>query len=177
MEPTKKYGDIFRENEGATRYALIDPLLVALGWDLADPTQVIPEYRPAQGKRNAVDYALMDSEGRPFMLIEAKKLGGPLNPKQLREYSKLVKENKNIAVRYGLMTSGHIWRAYDLQDNYGNNTATLDIAISHVDTVQCARDLWSLSRKRLLDGGKIEKIFLPKPEEIKMDGTADPRFN
>lgn len=33
--------DLLSENEIRTRYALIDPLLRALGWDVEDPGQVI----------------------------------------------------------------------------------------------------------------------------------------
>lgn len=50
-----------KENETRTRVALIDPLLRALGWDVADPAVVIPEYKV--GNRSA-DYALLRSDGR-----------------------------------------------------------------------------------------------------------------
>ena len=172
---TDEYSKIFRVSEGATRYALIDPILRALGWDVNDPTQVIAEYPPRnEGENQRADYALMDNKGKPFVLIEAKNLGGSLNQKQVQDYSDLI----NRRVKYGLVTNGHIWKAYDLQDSRGNNQTMLDIAISNEDTVQCAKGLWSLSRNHLLDGGEIKQMSpLPKPEEIKMDGTADPRFN
>ena len=47
------YGPTF--NETQTRVALIDPLLTALGWDVADPALVTPEYRTDVGW---ADYAL-----------------------------------------------------------------------------------------------------------------------
>lgn len=52
------HGDELRGNEWLTRYALIDPILTALGWNLADPEQVIPEYRPNESDRYAIDYML-----------------------------------------------------------------------------------------------------------------------
>ena len=41
----KQHERTLQGNEQATRYALIDPLLVALGWNLADPGEVIAEYQ------------------------------------------------------------------------------------------------------------------------------------
>ena len=40
----REHGDSLRQNETRTRMALIDPLLTALGWDVADPGVVTPEY-------------------------------------------------------------------------------------------------------------------------------------
>lgn len=39
-------------SEWQTRYALIDPLLRALGWDTADPTMVVPEDGSGDGRAN-----------------------------------------------------------------------------------------------------------------------------
>ena len=38
------------EREEHTRYALIDPMLRALGWDLGDPSQVQVEYEIGKGR-------------------------------------------------------------------------------------------------------------------------------
>ena len=62
------------QSETLTRYALIDPLLRELGWDTSDPSMVVPEYRSGAGR---ADYALL-SNGSPVMMVEAKKLGTPL---------------------------------------------------------------------------------------------------
>ena len=39
----RDHGDSLRQNETRTRMALIDPLLQALGWDVADPGLVLAE--------------------------------------------------------------------------------------------------------------------------------------
>lgn len=52
-----EYGTELRRNEALTRAALIDPVLVQLGWDVHDPGQMIPEYHAGRGR---VDYALFD---------------------------------------------------------------------------------------------------------------------
>ena len=54
-----------------TRAALIDPLLRELGWDTENPALVMPEYRLGRGY---ADYALL-KDGKPVMMVEAKKLG------------------------------------------------------------------------------------------------------
>ena len=64
-----EHSDALRKNEALTRSALIDPVLTALGWDLTDPAQVIPEYVTINGR---IDYAMFAGGGdRPVMLVEA----------------------------------------------------------------------------------------------------------
>ena len=70
----KTHGTQLRSNEMQTRYALIDPLLRELGWDTSDPSQVTPEYSASGGR---ADYALL-RDGRPVVIVEAKKLGEDL---------------------------------------------------------------------------------------------------
>ena len=65
------HGDDLRKSEPLTRYALIDPLLRALGWNTADPALVVPEYKSGGG---SADYALLGN-GKPLMMVEAKRLG------------------------------------------------------------------------------------------------------
>ena len=52
------HGPALRQSEALTRYALIDPLLRGLGWDTADPSQVLVEYHSGGG---SADYALVGS--------------------------------------------------------------------------------------------------------------------
>ena len=66
----RDHGDALRQNEYRTRIALIDPLLQALGWDVSDPTVVMPEY-DVNGKR--ADYALLNV-GQVVVFLEAKRL-------------------------------------------------------------------------------------------------------
>ena len=79
------------EYETRTRYALIDPVLSALGWNLADPTQVKFEFEIEGGK---VDYALFKSElEHPAILVEAKRL----TPKGADEFKEIA-ERKQVAL-------------------------------------------------------------------------------
>ncbi len=72
-----QYRDLFAESEAQTRLSLIDPLLRAFGWRLEDPAMVQIEAKTKQGNR--VDYLLKWSDGRPAILLEAKRLGGQLD--------------------------------------------------------------------------------------------------
>ena len=73
-ERAQNHRDALTASEALTRYALIDPLLRELGWDTSDPAMVMPEYRSGSG---SADYALL-TNGSPAMMVEAKKLGTPL---------------------------------------------------------------------------------------------------
>ena len=44
-ERMQSYRTDLAEYEMRTRVTLIDPLLRALGWDVSDPTVVMPEYK------------------------------------------------------------------------------------------------------------------------------------
>ena len=68
------HGKYIASLEVRTRYALIDPILQALGWNLSDPSHVQLEYETTdQPNPRRVDYALL-SPGKPEILVEAKPL-------------------------------------------------------------------------------------------------------
>lgn len=58
-------------SEAETRKRLIDTMLVAAGWDVENPDEVVRELILKNGER--VDYALLDDNGSPLAVIEAKK--------------------------------------------------------------------------------------------------------
>ena len=104
------HGDRLKKSEAATRYALIDPLLQTLGWDLSDLLQSVPEF--VTGGRFA-DYALFTKSDstNPIIVIEAKSLDSNLIEK---EKSQLVSYCVNTGVKYGLLTNGRRWIIYDV---------------------------------------------------------------
>ncbi len=95
-------------SELQTRYELIDPLLRELGWDTADPEQVVVEY--SLGKKRA-DYAL-HKNGSPVMIVEAKAASASLEdaPNQAFDYSR-----RSIGARYFAVTNGVRWEIYDIR--------------------------------------------------------------
>ena len=109
--------DSWREEH--TRYAVIDPIIRALGWNTSDPKECHPEYWRS-GRR--VDYALfctpdLEAIGNgsiaPDVIVEAKKLGMALDGHvgQLRRYVGTVpRMQRGMAV----LTNGREWWLYDL---------------------------------------------------------------
>ena len=91
------------KNETMTRYALIDPLLRELGWNLSDPGEVVPEDKTSDG--STTDYTMVGNA----MVIEAKKLNENLD----KWASKLTKYVRDRKVRYGVLTNGQQWKMYD----------------------------------------------------------------
>ena len=93
-------------SEWLTRYTLIDPLLRELGWDTEDPELVIPEY--SLGGR--ADYALLGNDGKPAMIVEAKKLGEPLS---LSVVSQVLNYCLIEGTAHFAMTDGRRWEIYE----------------------------------------------------------------
>ncbi len=74
QEKIKRFSSEFEKSEVLTRYALVDPMLRALGWDTEDPAQIRPEFSTETGNP---DYALL-WDGKPYVMVEAKALGKDL---------------------------------------------------------------------------------------------------
>ena len=100
------HGDQLRKSEWLTRYALVDPLLRELGWDTEDPSLVISEYQ--SGHRRA-DYALL-GDGKPVMMVEAKKLGTQLRDSVLSQGIQYCLEE---GTKHFSVTDGQRWEVYE----------------------------------------------------------------
>ena len=104
-ERISEHGPALRQSEALTRYALIDPLLRKLGWDTDDPSQVIPEYRSGSG---SADYALLATDGKPRVIVEAKKLGTPLQTAVPQVINYCIMDG----FEYFAVTDGQRWQLY-----------------------------------------------------------------
>ena len=101
-------------SEEATKTALVMPFIQALGYDVFDPGEVVPEFTADVGikKREKVDYAIM-RDGAPIMLIECKPLGSNLD----HYGSQLYRYFSTTDARIGVLTDGARYRFYsDLRD-------------------------------------------------------------
>ena len=101
-----EHGEQLRQSEALTRYALIDPLLRELGWDTENPALVIPEYKSGSG---SADYALLTGN-RPAMMVEAKKLGTPLQDSVV---SQGIQYCLMEGTQYFSVTDGQHWALYE----------------------------------------------------------------
>jgi hypothetical protein len=72
-------------NEAAISHGIVTPILNALGWDSADPDQLVPEYSVENGR---VDFALLGLARKPVVFVEVKGVGRALDgDRQLFSYS------------------------------------------------------------------------------------------
>ncbi len=98
------------ETEEATKSALVLPFIQMLGYEIFDPTEVVPEFTADVGtkKGEKVDYALIQ-DGKPAILIECKKYGSNLDE---AEMSQLLRYFTVTAARFGILTDGIVYRFF-----------------------------------------------------------------
>lgn len=102
----EKYRDKLVRNEMLVRYALVDPLLRALGWNTENPEQVEPEYL-VEGERP--DYALKLGE-KIVAFVEVKSLNG-ITEDIIKDKLRYSIES---GVKYTVITDGNLWMIYDV---------------------------------------------------------------
>jgi hypothetical protein len=97
------------QTEEATKMALIAPFISALGYDVFNPTEVVPEMSCDIGtkKGEKIDYAILQN-GEPIILIECKHWQQNLNlhDNQLLRYFHVSK------AKFGILTNGIVYRFY-----------------------------------------------------------------
>ena len=111
----KQFGDRVEKlkpqisTEEATKNAFIMPFLNALGYDVFNPLEVVPEYVADIGikKGEKVDYAVM-KDGQPTILVECKHWSENLDPHN----SQLFRYFHTTKAKFGLLSNGIIYRFY-----------------------------------------------------------------
>lgn len=98
------------QTEEATKNALIMPFINLLGYDIFDPTEVIPEFVADVGikKGEKVDYAIKKDD-KIIMLFECKHCGGDLN---IKHASQLFRYFAVTDARIAVLTNGIIYRFF-----------------------------------------------------------------
>ena len=122
------------ETEEAAKQALVLPFIHALGYDVFNPKEVIPEYVADLGikKGEKVDYAIINEARSPFMFIECKKTTGDMgavSETQLVRYF-----NNTSTARFGILTNGIQYKFYsDLErQNIMDDTPFYDADLSSI---------------------------------------------
>ncbi|WP_321430377.1 type I restriction endonuclease [uncultured Methanolobus sp.] len=103
------------QTEEATKNALVMPMINILGYNVFDPTEVIPEFTADHGtkKGEKVDYAII-KDNEPIMLIECKPFGSDLNTNHA---SQLFRYFNVTSAKVGILTNGTTYRFFsDLED-------------------------------------------------------------
>ena len=103
------------DTEEATKTSLVQPFMQMLGYDIFDPTEVVPEYTADVGTKRGekVDYALM-RDGKPIVLIEAKRYGVRLRDDEM---SQLLRYFNVTEAGFAILTDGIEYRFFsDLEE-------------------------------------------------------------
>ena len=113
-EKVKRIKDTVKTEE-ATKHALVLPFLQLLGYNVFDPTEVVPEYTadlPGIKKNEKVDYAIF-VDGQPIILIEVKSATEPL-----KKYSgQLARYFNATSAKFAVLTNGiQYWFFTDLEE-------------------------------------------------------------
>ncbi len=106
-ERMKKANNIFTEE--ATKTAAIMPFFQALGYDVFNPDEFIPEFTADVGikKGEKVDYAIL-KDGEPVILIEAKAIHEKLD----KHDSQLFRYYATTESKFAVLTNGIIYKFY-----------------------------------------------------------------
>lgn len=98
------------KTEEATKNALVLPLLNILGYNVFDPTEVVPEFTTDYGtkKGEKVDYAIIQ-DGKPIILIECKNIDADLDEEHA---SQLFRYFSVSEAKIGILTNGIVYRFY-----------------------------------------------------------------
>lgn len=99
------------KTEEATKTAFIMPFIhTVLGYDVFDPSEVVPEYVCDVGtkKGEKIDYAILHG-GEVQILIESKKIGEPLN---INHANQLFRYFHVTNARISVLTNGQVYKFF-----------------------------------------------------------------
>nr|VFJ96368.1 MAG: hypothetical protein BECKLFY1418B_GA0070995_10845 [Candidatus Kentron sp. LFY] len=105
----------YLETEEATKNAIIMPFLDALGYDVFNPLEVVPEFTADAGtkKGEKVDYAIK-KDGEVIMLVECKRADDALGSDQALQLARYFSVTES---RFGILTNGMQYQFYaDLEE-------------------------------------------------------------
>ena len=144
-------------HEVQTRYAIIDPILRAQGWDTSDPKECRPEWQ-YRGSRRRVDYALFSGntpgdfvrgDAVPVIIIECKLLWSELWEEDGHQLQAYVDAEPRMTEGLAVLTSGKRWIMYLL----GDGRRLVDISPHVVDLIDDDPDFVAGKLKQLMGWG------------------------
>ena len=112
-EAAKTHQKTLQNNEDATRAALIDPVLHALGWRTAEVSMVEVEKKTAYSNSTmCADYALLDRNQKVQVVIEAKSPGQNLQ----QQWAKMITYASAFGVTSVFLSDGLVWQHFETQN-------------------------------------------------------------
>ncbi|MEO5356487.1 MAG: hypothetical protein H7844_04220 [Nitrospirae bacterium YQR-1] len=159
-EIRKKYDLI--KNKESTKVALIMPLLKALGYDVFDPAEVVPDYL-ISGEHSVpykVDYAIMQ-KGVPSMLIECKHWGTNLDKEKnpLHEFFSLT------PAKIAILTNGVIYRFYSDIEKSGKMDSAPFFELDIMEVTDDMSNTLSMFMKAFFNSD----VILPNAKKLKKE--------
>ena len=148
------------QTEEATKTSMIMPFFQMLGYDVFNPLEFVPEYTADVGikKGEKVDYAIMDEEQNPLILIEAKCHDEDLG----KHGSQLFRYFGTTSAKFGILTNGIIYRFYtDLESpNKMDDRPFLEIKQLLAKQLEVPSDEFvTYVLNNVYDGRKTQKII------------------
>jgi type I restriction-modification system DNA methylase subunit len=155
--------------EAQARQEFIDPLFIALNWDVHNQQQTAPDYRevivedslemPGHEARKAPDYVFRVGRERKFF-AEAKKPGVDLKMAagpayQLRRYAWSAK------LPLSVLTDFHEWAAYDcrIRPSEGDKTSTARLVyITYEEYADRWCEVWDVFSREAVWGGSFDQF-------------------
>ncbi|WP_165077550.1 MULTISPECIES: type I restriction enzyme HsdR N-terminal domain-containing protein [unclassified Desulfovibrio] len=163
--------------EEATKTACVLPFIRLLGYDVFNPLEVVPEFVAdvADRKGEKVDYAILNSEGKPIILIECKACGCMLNSdncEQLHRYF------TTVDARIGVLTDGLRYLFFSDLEEYKkmDSRPFMEIDLENIDATlipelaKLRKDAFDLetalgTAKELKYNRQIKNLLLAQMEE------------
>ena len=146
-------------NEEATKMALVAPFLRALGYDIFNPAEVMPEFSadlPLVKAGERVDYAILENN-QPKILVEVKAYKTNLHDAERGQLQRYFHATK---ARIGILTNGRIFQFF----------TDLDEANKMDEKPFAEVDLLSLRHAPL---GKLKYVTKPKFNLDELLSTAE----
>lgn len=126
------------QTEEATKNALVMPVLQALGYNVFDPFEVVPEYTADVGtkKGEKVDYVIMKND-KPAILLECKTIDMPL---RVQHASQLYRYFSCTEARFAILTNGVSYQFYtDIEaPNKMDDKPFFDFSLDDIDAKKVA---------------------------------------
>jgi len=153
-------------NEESTKQHLILPILMALGWNVFSPDEVMPETHTEEGRP---DYALMIN-GRTVAFLEAKSIrekifaNGRINSKHARQLTRYCFDK---GVDVGILTNGLQWaliKAYESGKSV-DERVILAVDLTSQSTDEAIERLRWFSKEKITNYQSIPKGYskIPTP--------------
>lgn len=128
----RSIGDSLKTEE-ATKNALVMPFIAALGYDVFNPSEVVPEFSAPIGeyKDARVDYAIL-VDGKPILLLECKAFGTTLDTKHCNQL-KLYFHGTDAPI--AILTDGNRYMFFSDLDatNKMDNKPYMDFLLTDLD--------------------------------------------